>query len=85
MPQIPEMTNGHSFLFQNTLSTEMRPMTRCKKLRLDGGSDEEDEKENKGVYSSLSSDNHLIKKPIFELTKFLHFLLASRPGSLKRP
>ena len=56
------MTNGHLFLFQNTLSTEMRPMRHCKKPRLDGGSDEEDEKETKGVYSSLNSDNHLMKR-----------------------
>ena len=59
------MTIGRSF--QNTLSTVMRPMRRCKKPRLYGSSDEEDEKENKGVYSSFSSDNHLVKRPIFEL------------------
>ena len=60
--------------FQNTLSTVMRPMRRCKKPRLEGGSDKEDEKESKGVYSSLSDNNHLVKEPIFELLFFNIFI-----------
>ena len=66
------MTIGRSF--QNTLSTVMRPMRRCKKPRLDDSLNDEDEKENKGVYSSFSSDNHLVMRPIFELLWTYQFL-----------
>ena len=63
MLQLSEMTIGCSF--QSTPSTVMRPMRRCKKPRLDDSLNDEDEKENKGVYSSCSGENHLFKKPIF--------------------
>ena len=52
----------------------MRPMRRCKKPKLDGGSDEEDEKENKGVYSSFSSNNQPSE---YRLTIYRYAIIVS--------
>ena len=41
------MSNGRSLPFQNPLSLVMRPMRGCKKPRLEGSSDKEDEAERK--------------------------------------
>ena len=41
------MSIGRSLVFQNPLSTVMRPTRGCKKPRLQGSSDDEDEAERK--------------------------------------